>query len=495
MRPDWLAPSLQRRLLLTLALAMVASMVFVVYSVFRQVDKEAEEVLDAWQLIMASDLLRTTMLMIRENRQNDAWLALETARGLENAWIKNFSNPPLLPFAGDEQSVVSIQDKKEEVTVYIWLSGRDRKTVLGEPMPGYTEIWEDLGSSYIETLQRDGHEWRIASQADEENRYRVFVAQRDDLRTYLSHEIGNHLLHVQMLVIPLILLVLWLAIWRGLRPLARLSQQIARRRPGNLQPVSLQGVPREVLPVVEEINHLLERLRATLESERAFTANAAHELRNPLAAMRNLGHVVSEGRDLEEMRRSGKLLEQSMARMSALLSQLLHLARLDAKEVTHVERQASLQEALAQCLTSVIPEAEAKHMEITYRTRWDVRIAMEPELLQMLLHNLLSNAVKYGRVGGQVVVRAARRKGRLQLEVLDNGPGVPEEQLGQLFDRFYRTAEAARQAEGTGLGLAIVRRIAELHEAQVWAENRPGGGLRVVVSFPSNRWTKVVGIR
>ena len=495
MRINWLLPSLRRRLLVTLALAMAAAMAFVVYSVFRQVDYEAEEVLDAWQLMMASDLLRSTLLMIREKRQNDAWLALETARGLENAWIKSFSIPPLLSFTGKQEPAAPSQKKKKEVTAYIWLADRDRNTVLGEPMPGYTEIWDDPGNSYIETLRRDGHEWRIASQADEENRYRVFVAQRDDLRTYLSREIGNHLLHVQILVIPLVMLVLWLAIWRGLRPLARLGRQIAARRPGNLQPVPLKGVPREVLPVVKEINHLLERLRTSLESERAFTANAAHELRNPLAAMRNLGHVVSEGRNLDEVRRSGRLLEQSMARMSALLSQLLHLARLDAAETARGERRADLREALAQCISSMVPDAEAKHMEIAYRTRWEVGIAMEPELLQMLLCNLVGNAVKYGRVGGQVVVRVARRKGWLQLEVLDNGPGVPEEQLGQLFDRFYRTTEAARQAEGTGLGLAIVRRIAELHEARVWAENRPGGGLRVVVSFPPDRWTRGVEFR
>jgi signal transduction histidine kinase len=211
--------------------------------------------------------------------------------------------------------------------------------------------------------------------------------------------------------------------------------------------------------------------------------------------MRNLGRVVSEGNDLEAVRRSGQLLERSMARMSTLLAQLLHLARLDAADADPGKSETDLRGAVERCVSEVITAAEERHMEIVYRTRLELRIAMQAELLQMLLCNLLTNAVKYGRTGGQIVVRAMKRRDRLWLEVMDDGPGVPEERLGQLFDRFYRVENTASRAQGTGLGLAIVKRIAELHEAQVWAENRSGGGLKVVVAFPPSRWRKVVRIR
>ncbi len=465
--------------------AMGAAMLFVVYSVLREVDHEAEEVLDAWQFMVASDLLREVLVMLREERLNDAWLALETTRGLENAWLRSFSHPPeLLPFGEEARG----REGAEEVAAYIWLSRRTKPGVLGTPMPGYREDWDVPGSRYIQTVDRDGHRWRVASVVDDEGLYRLFVAQRDDLRTYLSREIGNHLLHIQLLVIPLLIAVLAVGIWRGLRPLARLSRQIARRRPGNLEPVPMTGVPREVAPVVEEVNRLLERLRSTLEAERAFTANAAHELRNPLAAMRNLGRVVSEGRDLREIHECGQLLERSMARMSALLSQLLHLARLDAAEVDPGHHQCDLRSVVETCVAEVLPQAEARRMEITYQSRLEARIRMRAAWLEMLLSNLLANAVKYGREGGRVTLRAMRDGEHLRVEVLDDGPGVPGENLERLFDRFYRTGQAAARVEGSGLGLAIVRRIAELHEAEVWAENRRRRGLRVVVRFPPDRW-------
>jgi|AMFO01.1.fsa_nt_gi Signal transduction histidine kinase len=489
-RPSLWTPSLSRRLLLVVALSMVAAMVFVVYSVLREADHEAEEVLDAWQFMVASDLLRNALIMIREERLNDAWLALETTRGLENSWLNSFSTAPGLLFLG-EQEKTAAAGEREKVAAYIWLVSRGGKILLGKPMPDFREDWEGPGRRFIRTLRRGDHEWRIVSVMDEEGRYRIFVAQRDDLRTYIAREIGNHLLHIQLIVIPLVMVALWLGIWRGLRPLSRLSRQIASRQPGNLQPVPLKGVPREVLPVVGELNRLLERLRVTLESERAFTANAAHELRNPLAAMRNLGRVVSEGRDLDEVRRCGQLLERSMERMSALLSQLLHLARLDASVVDRGDKEASLREAVERCVAESIALAEARGIEIAYQARLEACLKMDPGVLQMLLANLLSNALKYGRPGGKVVVRAKREQARLKLEVLDDGPGVPEEQLPRLFERFYRTSEAALKAEGTGLGLAIVWRIAELHEADVWAENRRRGGLKVTVSFPPSRWRRV----
>ncbi len=485
---SWLR-SLTLRLLFIMLAAMVAAMTFLVYSVLKEADYETEEVLDAWQFMVASDLLREVIVMLREGRHNDAWLAIETTRGLENTWLLSFSNPPdLLSFQRPDPAAKGRE--KEEVAAYIWLSKRDQPGFLGRPMPDFEEDWSGPGRRSIRTLVRDGHRWRVASVMDEEGVHRLFVAQRDDLRTYIAREIGNHLFRVQLLVLPFLIAVLALGIWRGLRPLSRLSRQIARRRPGNLQPVPIEGVPREVLPVVEEINRLLERLRLSLEAERAFTANAAHELRNPLAALRNLGQVLSEGRDLEQIRECGRLLERSAARMSTLLTQLLHLARLDAAEVDEGHHWCDLRKVVENSVGEMLPAAERRRMEIRYQARLEACIRMQPIWLEVLLGNLLNNAVKYGREGGKVVIRTIQDGDALRLEVLDDGPGVPAEQLSSLFERFYRVREARGRAEGAGLGLAIVRRIAELHEAEVWAENRRRGGLKVVVRFPIERWRR-----
>jgi len=272
------------------------------------------------------------------------------------------------------------------------------------------------------------------------------------------------------------MVALGLGIWRGLRPLSRLRSQLTSRRPGNLQPLSLQGVPSEVLPVVEAINDLLARLRRALESERAFTANAAHELRNPLAAVRNLGRVMSDARD--------------PARMSELITQLLYLARLDTETPGDSIAECSLREVVEAAVSELFSKAMEKSMEIDYQARLEAGLQADPRLLTILVSNLLSNAIKYGREGGRVSIRVRERKGALLLEVLDDGPGVKPRQLARLFDRFYRTAQARQSAEGTGLGLAIVQRIAELYGAEVWAENRESGGLKVTVGFPPSHWWK-----
>ena len=481
--------SLSARLLLIVALSMGVALLILVNSVLKEVDHEAEEVLDAWQFIVATDLLRDVMAMVRENRLNEAWLALETTRGLENSWLSRFSSSPALLFLGEKEGKTEEQEK-DEVKAYIWLVDDTGTVVLGEAMPGYTREWNERGW-HIRSLQQEGHQWRIVSLPDSGSGHRIFVAQRDDLRTYLSREIGNHLFHLQLIIIPLIMVALGLGIWRGLRPLSRLRAQLTSRRPGNLQPLSLEGVPSEVLPVVVAINDLLARLRRALESERAFTANAAHELRNPLAAVRNLGQVMSDARDPREVQRCGELLERSMARMSGLIAQLLYLARLDTETPGESAAESGVREVVEAAVSELFPVAAEKSMEIDYQSQLEASLRADFQLLVILVSNLLSNAIKYGRVGGKVSIRVREKEGSLLLEVLDDGPGVKPRQLARLFDRFYRTARARQAAEGTGLGLAIVKRIAELYAAEVWAENRSGGGLKVSVRFPPERWNRI----
>ncbi len=475
-------------MLLIVALSMGVALFVLIRSVLHEVDYEAEEVLDAWQFIVASDLLRDVMAMVREDRLNEAWLALETTRGLENSWLSRFSSSPVLLFLGEKEGK-TVEQEKEQVKSYIWLVDGKGVVTLGKAMPGYSKAWHEEGR-HIRTVQRNGHQWRIVSLPDDASDHRIFVAQRDDLRNYLSREIGNHLFRLQLIIIPLIMVALGLGIWRGLRPLSRLRSQLASRRPGNLQPLSLQGVPSEVLPVVEAINDLLARLCRALESERAFTANAAHELRNPLAAVRNLGRIMSDAHDPEEIRRCGQLLERSMARMSELITQLLYLARLDTETPGEPNAECSLRKVVETAVSELFPKAMKRGMEIDYSSRLEAGLRADSQLLTILVSNLLSNAIKYGREGGRITIRVRERNGNLLLQVLDDGPGVKPRQLARLFDRFYRTAKARQGAEGTGLGLAIVHRIAELYDAEVWAENREAGGLKVTVRFPPSRWKR-----
>ncbi|WP_041067887.1 histidine kinase dimerization/phospho-acceptor domain-containing protein [Thiolapillus brandeum] len=316
-----LSASLSLRLLLILAAAMLVALVVTVYSLLEYVDKEAEEVLDTRLLLTAENLLRQSRWQLREGNLNEIWLSLETVRGLENAWLTRFALGDKASFGEDNGD-----QEKDRVRSYIWLTNGDGKVVVGQVLPGYND--KHSRKKKLRSIQYDGAEWRVAEV--HEDGLHLHIAQREDLRVYLVKEIGMKLMEKQLIAIPVIVFVLWLGIRRGLRPMSRLSEQIASRKPDNLKPVKLDQVPVEIMPLVESINTLLQRLQVSLESERRFTSDAAHELRSPLAVVRNLARILAGSHSLQEVQSSASLLDKSAVRMADLLSQLLHLSRLDS---------------------------------------------------------------------------------------------------------------------------------------------------------------------
>ncbi|WP_457666194.1 ATP-binding protein [Thiolapillus sp.] len=469
--------SLSIRLLLILTVAMLLALVINIYSILDYVDDEAEEVLDARLLLTAKNLLRQSERFVREGNLNEAWLTLETIRGLENAWLKDFAMMDHDLFGQEIESHGS-----NEIRAYVWFTSADGLIKIGQPMPGY-QPGREAG---LRSLHYDSHEWRIAAVKDGEGKHFLYVAQRDDLRTYLVHEIGEKLLQKELLSIPVIVLILWLGIKRGLRPLSRLNAQIAQRKPGNLQPVSVADIPGEIAPLVQSINKLLKRLQSSLESERSFTANAAHELRNPLAVVRNVARILTRTDNMEEVHASGQILDKNAERMGELLSQLLHLARLDALTQADLQDPVVLRALLEDVVAKLLPAADAKGMQLAYSCAEEVVLQGERELLGLLMHNLLGNAIKYGCEQAEISV--SRDGKSLRLEVRDDGPGVSDSELPFLFERFYRGARAKQQAQGNGLGLSIVKRIVELHGFQISVGRGGKGGLRFSLLIPEGSW-------
>ncbi|HEC06243.1 MAG TPA: HAMP domain-containing protein [Thiolapillus brandeum] len=469
--------SLSIRLLMILTAAMLLALVVNILSILDYVDDEAEEVLDARLLLTAKNLLRQSERFVREGNLNEAWLTLETIRGLENTWLKEFAMMEGGLFGTEVDS-----PGNEEIRAYVWFASADGLVKIGQPMPGYGA---GKGAG-LQTLRYDSHEWRVAAVQNKTAEHFLYVAQRDDLRTYLVHEIGGKLLQKELLSIPVIVLVLWLGIRRGLRPLSRLNAQIARRKPGNLQPVSVENIPGEIAPLVESINRLLKRLQSSLESERSFTANAAHELRNPLAVVRNVARILTRTDSMEEVHVSGRILDKSAERMGELLSQLLHLARLDALTQADLQEPVVLRTLLEDVVAELVPEADAQGIQLAYSCSEEAVLQADRELMSLLVHNLLGNAIKYGHQHAEISV--SRDDGALRLEVLDDGPGVSDSELPHLFERFYRGTVAKQQAQGNGLGLSIVKRIVELHGFRISAGRRTEGGLRVSLLIPEGSW-------
>lgn len=331
----------------------------------------------------------------------------------------------------------------------------------------------------------NGGEWRFYSEWSRDGLRQVQVAQSHDIRYTLAQEAAMRLLAPLILGLPLLAAALWVAVSRGLVPLARIAEQLDRRPPDSPQPLGSGPVPAEVAPLVQALDGLFARIARLLDNERQFTANAAHELRTPLAALKIQAQVALRAGEGEVRQRALLNVLEGIERLARLVEQLLTLARLDPGA------NASLQpldpRPLAREVCAVLaPAAQARQVELLLELAdgdGSLALAGNADLLRILLRNLVDNAIRYTREGGHVWVSLIRDGARVVLAVADDGPGIPAEARERALGRFTRLAPA--RAEGSGLGLSIVQRVAELHGAALSLGVGPeGGGLRVLVVFP-----------
>ena len=308
----------------------------------------------------------------------------------------------------------------------------------------------------------------------------IHAADSDSVRNELSGKIARATVAPLMVGIPLLLLLLGLLTRYGLAPLAELARQIARREPGTLAPIELARTPPELAPLVQALNGLLER-------ERRFTADAAHELRTPLAAVKI--HAQNAARATGEAERAASLgrMLAAVERSSRLAAQMLAFRRATAPHGRLAAQRVSLRQVLEDALEEVSPALKERAQKLALATvppEDDIFVRGEHEKLVSLARNLLDNAIRYAPAGSAIEVRVDARPDSIALSVADDGPGIAPELRSRVFEGYYRIP--GTPGEGSGLGLAIVREIAGQHGAQVdIAEARPGRGTRITVTFPA----------
>jgi two-component system sensor histidine kinase TctE len=273
----------------------------------------------------------------------------------------------------------------------------------------------------------------------------------------------------------------WFSIGRGLAPLDRLREEIAARSPRDLRPVPEHGKPVEVMPLIGALNRLLSRLNAAIESQQRFIANAAHQLRTPLAGLKTHAELARRQPSTVELKSLLDMIAGETERTSHLVNQLLTLARAEPGE-TAGRQPVNLHELIGRDVRTWVQRAVNKNIDLGFELE-DAWVLGEPLLLRELFANLLDNALAYTQIGGSVTVRTAGRQDETILEVEDNGPGIPEAEREKVFERFYRIA--ATGGEGCGLGLSIVAEIAERHGGRVELTAPPGGqGTLMRAVFP-----------
>ena len=363
----------------------------------------------------------------------------------------------------------------------VWIKDRHH-LVVHSLEPFRAPLRPDFTDGFI-TRRIDGEEWRIFAISDAHGEVQVQVGKptadlADDLRKGVR---------IGLITTALLLLVLAVAIQRvlywSLRPITRIREAITARDTLDLQPLPDGDLPNEVRPLVESFNRMLARLDRAMHGERQFLAEAAHELRTPLAALLTHAQVALRSRSLEEAQAPLQQLVKGVERSARLSQQLLDSARLDADRPSIERGPVELADLVAMLTREFATIATIKQQSILLDTR-PSPIEGDIDELGILIGNLIDNALRYTPAGGRVAVRCQRADDGVRLQVQDNGPGVAEEDRPRIFDRFYRVAGSNER--GSGIGLSLVARIAQSHGARIeLGAGLDGQGFGITVVFPA----------
>ena len=323
----------------------------------------------------------------------------------------------------------------------------------------------------------DGQAWRTFSVATRERV--IQVAQPRQIRQRLAADAALRSVAPLLLLAPLLALAIWWLVALTLAPLRRLAAEVRERDEQSLQPLPTTGLPAEVGPLVNALNGLLARLGESLDTQRAFVSEAAHELRSPLTALKLQLQLLTRAGDDAARADAAAQLSAGIDRAVRLMEQLLALARSEPGAPASAMQALDLSELVRLAVADTVPLAQARGTELELFADKPVMLDCDRSALTMLVRNLADNAVRYSPPGARVELRVDAPDGAPTLQVDDSGPGIPPSDRERVFDRFYRRSSG--NEDGTGLGLAIVRSVAERHGALVELADSPLGGLRVLV--------------
>lgn len=312
----------------------------------------------------------------------------------------------------------------------------------------------------------------------------VQVAQDIASRQTMARRLAYRTVGPMAFMVPLLMLVVWWVVSASLAPVARVRQQLALRQADALSEVDERGLPDEIAPLVFELNLLFNRVRQAFDAQKNFVADAAHELRSPLAALKLQLQGLRRAQDDEARERAIQRLGAGIDRASRLVEQLLVLARQQASQpVVAGNNVVPLTKLVQSILADQWETASTRQIDLGLVTTEEGLIVGQEDSLRILLRNLVDNAINFTPNGGTVNVGVRSKDGRTLLTVEDSGPGIAPQDRDRVFDRFYRAA--GEPGSGSGLGLSIVKTIADLHKASLSVERSEAlGGLQITVRFP-----------
>jgi two-component system OmpR family sensor kinase len=376
---------------------------------------------------------------------------------------------------GVSQTRISNEDNEDDEGIVVSAWDRAGKPVFGpendRPSPA-------TGRPGYSTVMRNNQPWRIY--VENGTGGTVEVAQPLAARTVIVMWIVLRILLATIPVVLVLIALVWLSVRQGLKPLAEVTEALATRTGATLQPVAVNTNAEELIPFITAVNDLLNRLEREITKQKSFVADAAHEIRTPLAALQIQLELVQSADDAAERTASLAQLRSGIERLTHLSQQLLAMARLDPGSTWKPTQKVDLSEVAIDVMGELWPLASAKDIDLGSVAHERTMVQGDPDALRMMVTNIVDNAIRYTPQGGKVDINLHRHPGTVELEVIDTGSGIPSEDRERVFDRFYRSV--GNGTNGSGLGLAIVKRIAEQCGATITLDKGTGGqGLRFCV--------------
>jgi two-component system, OmpR family, sensor histidine kinase TctE len=372
------------------------------------------------------------------------------------------------------------------------------------PQPGLVEFRDstlhgnDIRIAYT-TVELPGHgdgKGNVDAGNDDARAVLIQVAETFDKRSALANDIIKGVILPQFVILPLAIVLVWFGLSRGLAPLTTLQENLRARRPDDLSPLEASSAPPEIEPLVTSFNELLTRLAQNIDLQKRFIADAAHQMKTPLAGLHMQAELALRDDASPEVRRSLEQIATGADQAARLVTQLLALARAENRMSGQVFTQVEVAHLARLAVRDWVRAALAKQMDLGYEGPDEpVFVEGNPVMLREMLSNVIDNAIRYTPAGGRITVRVAvqRESGLVNLEVEDTGPGIAASERPKVVERFYRIL--GREGDGSGLGLAIVREIATLHggtltlDDHVYQASPRLTGTLVRVSLPLSQGT------
>ncbi len=449
-------PSLQRRVL-ALVLGAVA-LVWLASGLFTWFDArhELDELLDGHLAQAAALLVAQQVRAVGETEDDD-----EEHRRIDAPSLHRYA---------------------PRVTFQVWHEGRLALRSSNAPTTAMAPPGKRFEPGFHTVALGDAR-WRVFAAEGAEHDVQVYVGERIEARLSILRAVLRSTLWPVAAALPLLALAIWWAVRHGLRPLRQLGRALAARDPRTLEPLAIRGAPAEMRPALDALNALFGRIGELIESERRFTADAAHELRTPLAAIRTQAQVALGEADAEARQHALRATLEGCDRAARLIEQLLMLSRLEATEGLALQ-PVELAALVRQVCAALAPAAQQQMQQVALDAPLPCTVAGDEALLAVLVRNLLDNAIRYSPRAARIELRLRRDGEGVTLDVEDSGPGMAEADIARIGQRFFRVL--GHDAPGSGLGWSIVQRIAATHGAtlQVGRSARLGG-LSVRLRLPA----------